>query len=679
VNGSGWFETGLDRLSSRVCARLRPSRAPAKRVDAVSPGSPTWVMQLVLTMNVRDTRRFRARFRAGRAAWLLLGGFGLAWGLADGGLCPSGRAAERDSGRIEARVDALLRQMTLEEKLGQMTQVDLGALKDRDDLWRLGLGSVLCGGNTDPEDNQPATWRRTVLECQRLTLQNRLRIPLLFGVDAVHGHNNVLGAVIFPHNIGLGATRNAHLVESAARVTADEMLATGIHWAFAPCLAVARDPRWGRTYESYSDNPALVAELGAAAVRGLQGNAGRGRYGALACAKHYAGDGGTTWGVDQGNTECDEATFRRVHLAPYRAAIRAGVGSVMASYSSWNGVKLHGHRYLLTEVLKGELGFDGFVVSDWAAIDQLHPNYKEAIARAINAGVDMAMIPNGPGQANSYRDYLRYLGELVREGRVPESRIDDAVRRILRVKMRLGLFEKPYTDETLLARLGSAEHRAVARRCVRESLVLLKNEGRVLPLSSKVRRLHVMGPGADDLGMQCGGWTISWQGGTGAVTPGGTTLLAALRKAVPAGTEVTYSAEGTDEAAAAAADVILVVVAEKPYAEMMGDRKELDVPEEDRARVRRARASGKPVVTVLYSGRPLILGSVLEDSHALVAAWLPGTEGDGMADVLLGRAEPVGRLPRVWPRDNQHLSTPEAEADPLFPRGYGLGYARALR
>jgi beta-glucosidase len=286
-----------------------------------------------------------------------------------------GQATQPGGRDVESRVEGLLRQMTLEEKLGQMTQVDLGALKEREDLWRLGLGSVLCGGNTDPEDNTPTTWRRTVLECQRLALQSRLKIPLLFGVDAVHGHNNVLGAVIFPHQIGLGATRNPGLVEWAARVTAEEMLATGIHWAFAPCVAVARDPRWGRTYESYSDDPAWVGKLGAAAIRGIQGGAVRRGYRALACAKHYAGDGGTTQGVDQGNTECDEATFRRLHLAPYREAGRAGVGSVMASYSSWDGVKLHGHRYLLTEVLKGELGFDGFVVSDWAAIDQLHPNY----------------------------------------------------------------------------------------------------------------------------------------------------------------------------------------------------------------------------------------------------------------------------------------------------------------
>jgi beta-glucosidase len=589
-------------------------------------------------------------------AWLIVvfGGFPQVWGAG-----------------VEARVEGLLRQMTLPEKVGQMTQVDLGALKDRSEIARLGLGSVLCGGNTDPEDNEPATWRRTVVECQQWALQSRLKIPLLFGVDAVHGHNNVLGAVIFPHQIGLGATRNPRLVEEAARVTAGEMLATGISWAFAPCLAVAQDPRWGRTYESYSDDPELVGRLGAAAVRGIQGARRRGPWTALACAKHYVGDGGTTGGVDQGNTECDEATLRRVHLAPYREAIRAGVGSVMASYSSWNGVKLHGHRYLLTEVLKGELGFDGFVVSDWAAIDQLSPSYKEAIERAINAGVDMVMIPNGPGQPNHYHDFLRLLEELVREGRVPEGRIDDAVRRILRVKVRLGLFEQPIPSDRHLGQVGSAQHRAVARRCVQESLVLLKNERESLPLSKQVRHLHLVGPAADDLGLQCGGWTISWQGSTGAVTRGGTTLLQAVRGTVSARTRVTHSvdvAEGTE------ADVIVVVLAEPPYAEMMGDRKDLNLPEDQRALVRRARATGKRVVTVLYSGRPLILGSALEDSDAFVAAWLPGTEGQGIAEVLFGDYRPTGRLPRVWPKDNQRLASAEAAVDPMFPRGYGLTY-----
>lgn len=571
----------------------------------------------------------------------------------------------------EKRVEDLLRQMTLQEKLGQMTQVDLGALKDRTDIARLGLGSVLCGGNTDPENNEPATWRRTVVQCQQLALQSRLGIPLLFGVDAVHGHNNVLGAVIFPHQIGLGATRNPRLVEETARVTAREMLATGIHWAFAPCLAVAQDPRWGRTYESYSDDPELVGQLGAAAVRGLQGGARVRTWRALACAKHYLGDGGTTEGVDQGNTECDEATLRRVHLAPYREAIRAGVGSLMASYSSWNGVKLHGHRYLLTDVLKGELGFEGFVVSDWAAIDQLSPNYKEAIERAITAGVDMGMIPNGPGQPNNYLEFLRLLAELVNEGRVAESRINDAVRRILRTKVRLGLFERPMTPEGLLSRVGAPEHRAVARQCVRESLVLLKNERGLLPLSKRARHIHLVGQAADDLGLQCGGWTISWQGSTGAVTRAGTTLLQAVRSTVGPRTRVTYS---RDLAGGTAADVIVVVLAEPPYAEMMGDRKDLSLSAEQLGLVREARASGRPVVTVLYSGRPLLLGSAWEDSDAFVAAWLPGTEGQGIADVLFGDARPTGRLPRVWPKDPRHLRSSEAAADPMFPRGFGLTY-----
>lgn len=302
-----------------------------------------------------------------------------------------------------------------------------------------------------------------MVECQQRALQSRLRVPLLFDVDAVHGHNNVQGAVIFPHSIGLGATGNPRLVEEAFRVTASEMLATGNPWALAPCLAVPLDPRWGRTCESYGDDPMRVGELGVAAIGGLQGGRGKGDWQALACAVHYAGDGGTTWGMDQSNAECDETTIRRLHLAPYVKAVCAGAGSIMASFSSWNGVRLHAHRHLRTKVLKGELGFEGFVVSDWAAIDPLHPNYKDAIALAVNAGTDMAMIPPGPRQPNGYRDFRRFLAELVRQGRVSESRIDEAVRRILRTKMRLGLFDQPITAEGMLGVVGSAEHRAVAR------------------------------------------------------------------------------------------------------------------------------------------------------------------------------------------------------------------------
>lgn len=573
---------------------------------------------------------------------------------------------------LEKRVETLLGQMTLEEKIGQMTQADLLAMKDKADVRKYALGSVLSGGGSDPADNQPATWRMAVEECETWALKTRLKIPLLYGIDAVHGNNNVLGAVIFPHNIGLGAANNPALVEKAARVTALEMLGTGVHWAFAPCVAVAQNPRWGRTYESFSDSPELVSTLGVAAVRGFQQTDLAAPDSALACVKHYLGDGGTRDGIDQGNTECDEATLRKIHLPPYAAAVKAGVGSVMASYSSWNGKKAHGIKFLLTDMLKGELGFDGFVVSDWAAIDQITKDYRSAIETSINAGLDMIMIPNGTDKPNNYVLFITQLKDLVQEGKVPQARVDDAARRILRIKMRMGLFEHPLPNPTLLAQIGSAEHRQAARECVRASLVLLKNSNNVLPLSKQAKRIHVVGKAADDLGVQCGGWTISWQGDPGNVTPGGTTILAALRKTMGSDTKVTFSADGSG---AQGADVVVAVIGEPPYAEMKGDRADLNLSPAATALVAKAKEAGVPVVTTLLSGRPLVLGATLEKSDAFVAAWLPGTEGQGVADVLFGDYKPTGKLPRIWPRDNAHLISGEQTAEgPLFPRGFGLSY-----
>ena len=579
--------------------------------------------------------------------------------------------------KIEDRVEALLAQMTLAEKIGQMTQVDTEALKDKSHIQKYSLGSVLSGGGSDPADNSPQSWLKLAEECQSWAGKSRLKIPLLYGIDAVHGHNNVVGAVIFPHNLGLGATHNAALVEQAARVTAQEIAGTGINWAFAPCIAVAQDARWGRTYESFSDSPGLAGELGAAAVRGLQGNRFTEPASVLACAKHFVGDGGTAGGVDQGNTIVDEATLRKIHLAPYPPAIKAGVGSVMASFNSWNGAKLHGHKYLLTDVLKGELGFQGFVISDWAAIDQLPHDYKGSIAAAINAGLDMTMVPNGPGQGNNYIEFITKLTELVKEGRVPLARIDDAVRRILRVKFEMGAFEPKPVDPALIAAIGSAEHRQVARDCVRQSLVLLKNEPATLPLAKKLKRVLVVGKAADDLGTQCGGWTISWQGGTGKVTTGGTTILEAIRQTVSSNTVVSFSADG---AGLEHGDVVIVVVGETPYAEMKGDRNDLRLSAEDSALIEKARASGAPVVTVLLSGRPLLLGSALAASDAFVAAWLPGTEGQGVADVLFGDYKPTGKLPRSWPNDASMSPAQTTLGTPaLFPFGFGLTYGGGQR
>ena len=389
----------------------------------------------------------------------------------------------------------------------------------------------------------------------------------------------------------------------------------------------------------------------------------------LACAKHFIGDGGTTGGINEGNTVCDEAALRKLYLPPYEAAIKAGVGSIMVSFNSWNGMKMHGHKYLLTDVLKGELGFRGFLVSDWAAIDQISPDYKHDIEQSINAGLDMIMIPNGPGKANNYVEFIRDLKSLVADGKVPPSRIDDAVRRILQVKFQLGLFESTATDPQLTASVGSPAHHAVARECVRESLVLLKNENHLLPLSKKIKRLAVVGAAADDLGMQCGGWTIDWQGRKGEVTHGGTTILAAIRQAVLPGTQITFSPDASE---LKKSDAIIAVIGESPYAETKGDRKDLNLSAADAALIAKARASGAPVVTILFSGRPLVLNSALADSDAFVAAWLPGTEGLGVTDVLFGDYKFTGKLPRLWPADGALAVSTDMSESPLFPFGYGL-------
>lgn len=573
-------------------------------------------------------------------------------------------------------VEALLARMTLAEKVGQMTQPDLASVTPAD-VRELAVGSVLSGGNSDPaEGNSMEAWRDMYERFQAAALETRLGIPILYGVDAVHGHSNVLGAVIFPHNIGLGATRDPDLVQRIAEVTAREMLATGPQWTFAPAVTVPRDERWGRTYEGFSEYPEIVAELGAAAVRGFQ----RGDLGhplaVLATAKHYLGDGGTvpgtsvfgdSSGLDQGDMPVDEAELRRVHLYPYEPALAEGVGSIMPSYSSWNGQKISGHRYLLTDVLKGELGFQGFLISDYNAIQQLDPDFKTAVAMSINAGMDMAMIPS------DYRRFIDTLIELVEEGTVPRSRIDDAVRRILRIKHAMGMLDddfSPLADRALADDFGSAEHRAVAREAVRKSLVLLKNEG-ALPLPAAAR-IHVAGPAADDIGIQSGGWTIDWQGKPGAVTTGGTTIFEAIRSAAPR-THVTYSADGRG---AAGADAAIVVIGEEPYAEMMGDRLDLTLDPEQTAIVKRVAATGVPTVVVLISGRPLIIDEALDAADAFVAAWLPGTEGDGVADILFGRYAPTGTLSFTWPRslDQLPMNVGDRGYDPLFPLGFGLTY-----
>ena len=573
--------------------------------------------------------------------------------------------------------------MTLEEKIGQMTQAEQDALKDINDIEKYSLGSLLSGGDSDPKaGNSLEAWTDMYDGYQARALKTRLAIPILYGADAVHGHNNVLGAVIFPHNVGLGCTRNARLVESAARVTSEEVRATGINWTFAPCVTVPRDERWGRTYEGFGEAPELARTLGEAAVRGLQRNNLSDPLSVLACAKHYVGDGGTIFGtasflnpdkkrlLDQGDTQLSEAKLREIHLQGYISTVKAGVGSIMPSYNSWNGVKVSGIKRLLTDVLKQELGFEGFLISDYAAVDQITKDYKSAIEQSINAGMDMVMVPR------KYEEFFNLLRELVREGKVPMSRIDDAVTRILRVKLAMGLMDKSRSrlaDRRLHKTFGSAEHRQVARECVRQSLVLLKNEKKTLPLSKKVAHIHVAGKNADDIGNQCGGWTIKWQGQSGDVTTGGTTILKAIQNTVSPATKVTFSRDGTGAVGAA---VGILVIGETPYAEGVGDREDLALAAEDVSAVNTMKQAGIPVVVVLLSGRPMIINDALERCDAFVAAWLPGTEGQGVVDVLFGDYKPTGKLSFSWPRSMAQIpiNVGDKNYDPLFKYGFGLTF-----
>jgi beta-glucosidase len=583
---------------------------------------------------------------------------------------------------VEDRVADLLERMTLGEKIGQMTQVEKNSIKAQD-ITDLSIGSILSGGGGYPTPNNPEAWAGMVDGFQEYALKTRLGIPLLYGADAVHGHANVRGAVVFPHNIGLGATRDPDLVQRIGRATAEEMAATGVYWNFAPVVAVPQDIRWGRTYEAYSEDTDLVSELSSAYVRGLQGTDGKADLGSpttvLATPKHYVGDGGTSWGssttfieqqymLDQGVTEVDEATLRAVHLPPYAAAIDAGARSIMVSFSSWNGLKMHAHKYLLTDVLKGEMGFDGFLVSDWQGIDQIPGDYDSDVVTAINAGIDMVMVPY------DYKTFILSLTRAVEGGEVSQARIDDAVRRILTVKMELGLFERPYSDESLRTLVATEEHLDLALEAVRESLVLLKNEEDTLPLAKDTPLIFVAGQGADDIGMQCGGWTIEWQGELGAITPG-VTILEGIKNSVSEGTTVLYEQSGDFDGDGAVADIGIVVVGETPYAEGMGDRADLSLSAADTALIEAMRAQSEKLVVILLSGRPMIITEQLQMADAWVAAWLPGTEGDGVAQVLFGETPFTGKLAYTWPRSVDQLplrALEESGEEPLFPFGYGL-------
>ena len=591
----------------------------------------------------------------------------------------------------EARIDRLLAAMTVEEKVGQMIQADISAITP-EDLRKYPLGSILAGGSSPPigkPDRSPGSdWAATAQAFNAVAMARQSKhepIPLIFGIDAVHGNNNIVGATIFPHNIALGAAHDPGLIRRIGAATAAETAAAGIDWAFGPTLTVPQDDRWGRTYEGYSEDPALVRGYAAAAVEGLQGKAGEGRIQdgrVAASAKHFLGDGGTKDGIDQGDADVSEAVLVATHSAGYPPAVDAGTMTVMASFSSWQGEKMHGNRSLLTDVLKGRMGFQGFIVGDWNGHAQVTGCTKTDCAATFNAGLDMAMAP-GSWQG-LYDSTLRQA----RDGTIPMARIDDAVRRILRVKLKLGLFE---TVRPMLNRagvIGAPEHRAIAREAVRKSLVLLKNEG-VLPIRPGADIL-VAGPAADDIGMQSGGWTLSWQGdgNSNADFPNGQSIYAGIAEAVKgAGGRATLSVDGSFTRKP---DVAVVVFGETPYAEMRGDIRSLEFQAGDKealALLKKLKAAGVPVVSVFLSGRPLWVNPELNASDAFVAAWLPGTEGGGIADVLVAGADGkprhdfTGTLSYSWPKTAAQfvLNRGAPGYDPLFALGHGASYARPPR
>ncbi|WP_218970907.1 glycoside hydrolase family 3 protein [Peribacillus kribbensis] len=576
---------------------------------------------------------------------------------------------------VERRVDDLLRRMTLDEKIGQMVEPERNAVTAAD-IKDYGIGSVLSGGGSLPTTgNTPTDWANMVDNFQKGAMDTRLHIPIIYGIDAVHGHNNVYGATVFPHNIGLGAADDLNLMKRIGQATAEEVRATGISYVFAPVLAAPQNIRWGRTYEGYSEDPKDTGKLGSALVKGLQGNVGdkdflKGTH-VVSSIKHFVGDGLTEGGDDQGNvTEYTDQELQK-YIKPYKTAIKAGARTVMVTYSSINGLKTHGDYHLITEVLKGDLHFTGFVISDYNGPQQIVPNdFRESIKRSVNAGIDLFMIPN------DWKKFISVTKELVATGEVSQSRINDAVTRILRVKFENGLFEHPYADRNLVSKgIGQAEHRAVAREAVRKSQVLLKNDNHILPLKKNNTNIFVAGKKADNMGYQAGGWTISWQGGSPQwmgqpeknLIPG-TTILQGIKEAAGTKSKVDFSADGSG---AKGHDVAVVVIGEPPYAEMFGDRDDLGLLQEDIDLINKVKASGVPMVVLLQSGRPMILTDQIKDMDALVASWLPGSEGEGVADVLFGDYPFTGKLSFTWPRNMEQVNSHD-KSNPLFPKGYGL-------
>ncbi|PIW62660.1 glycoside hydrolase family 3 protein [Shewanella sp. CG12_big_fil_rev_8_21_14_0_65_47_15] len=604
---------------------------------------------------------------------------------------PKAHSARQPDAAIERQLDALLAKMTLEQKVAQIVQPEIGYLSV-EQMRQYGFGSYLNGGNTAPYGQKQAdakTWLKYADEMYAASVDSSLdgsSIPTLWGTDAMHGHSNVFGATLFPHNIGLGAARDAYLIHRIGQATAKEVAATGIEWMFAPTVAVARDDRWGRTFESYAEDPEIVAAYAGPMVTGIQGENGDDFlrfYHRIATAKHFIGDGGTGNGIDRGDTVTDEQSLRDIHAAGYYKAIAAGVQSVMASFNSWNGKRVHGDHYLLTEVLKQQMGFDGFVISDWNAHKFVDGCDLEQCAAAFNAGVDVMMVPE------HFEAFYHNTLRQVKEGVIPTARLDDAVRRFLRAKIRWGVFERGKPSARPESRhpewFNAPEHRELAREAVRKSLVLLKNNNHILPISAKSRVL-IAGDGADNIAKQAGGWSVSWQGtdNTNADFPNATSIYAGLRQQIEAaGGSAELSEDGRyiDKP-----DVAIVVIGEAPYAEWFGDIQQLEYQHADKrdlVLLQRLKQQNIPVVTVFLSGRPLWVNKELNASDAFVAAWLPGSEGQGIADVLLtdsGGAiqyDFTGKLSFSWPKyDDQYLlNINDKLYDPLFAYGFGLSYA----
>jgi len=648
----------------------------------------------------------------------------------------------------EEFIQSLIKEMTLEEKVGQMTQVDKRMLDSDSDIKTYFLGSILSGGGAVPDDNSPEGWVQMVNNYQDQALSTRLKIPLIYGIDAVHGHNNVVGATTFPQNIGLGCANDPELIKQINYATAVEVAATGLHWTFAPCITIPKDDRWGRQYEGFSESSELVTNLTASAIKGYEeALPALGGKKIAACAKHFIGDGGTTWDsgtlqegmhkyqLDRGDTKITEKELREVHLPPYLEAIKAGVKTIMISFNSWNGIKCHGNKFLVNDLLKDELGFKGLVVSDWAGIDEIPGDYKSDIIASVNAGIDLVMVPGSLYGQNHYKTFIKLLKESVTEGQISITRINDAVTRILRVKYDLDLFNDPYGNPDYSKFVGDPEHRKIARDAVRKSVVLLKNNSNVLPINED-QKIYLVGSGANNLGMQNGGWTVEWQGrftpdfltldenndafiqqsemiklykdvysfkfDNGATInlfsrydknkngkiskeefqsyeesspfqPNGTSIYSAIKNLVSNKSLLTYDPRANN---IDGNGVIIAVIGEYPYAEGYGDNGELAISPFDQSVLEKCYASNKELIVIMLSGRPLIINKHIDNWDSFLAAWLPGMAGEGVIDVLYGNYNPTGKLSFSWPKNITQIpiDVKDSDYDPLFKFGFGLRY-----